>query len=56
MSKPRVDLTPELLTALKNFREWWANHFEDFDTESNKELLCLDNEAAALIVKAEASP
>lgn len=33
----------------ENFREWYANHFEDFSPEVNAELLCLDNEAAAAI-------
>jgi hypothetical protein len=32
-----------------NFREWYANHFEDFDAETNAQLLCLDNEAATAL-------
>lgn len=34
-----------LARMVQNFREWYANHFEDFPTEINDQLLCLDNEA-----------
>jgi hypothetical protein len=34
------------LVFIENFREWYANHFEDFSQEINAELLCLDNQAA----------
>ena len=42
----------ELVAALENFREWFANHFEDFAPEINAQLLCLDNEAEAALRKA----
>lgn len=32
--------------VLEHFREWYANHFDDFSPEVNSELLSLDNEAA----------
>ena len=35
--------------VLVNFREWHANHFGDFDPETNAELLCLDNDAEAAL-------
>ena len=35
--------------TLRKFREWYADHFEDFDAETNAQLLCLDNEAAAVL-------
>jgi len=43
----------ELLGALRNWREWHADHFEDFGQEVSAQLLCLDNESAAAIAKAE---
>lgn len=42
-----------LLEACENFREWWANHFEDFDKDSNSALLCLDNDFEAAIAEAK---
>lgn len=47
--KAKADSQPALLAACENFREWWANHFEDFDKDSNGELLCLDNDFEAAI-------
>jgi len=44
---------PALLETANNFREWWANHFEDHDQVSNGELLCLDNDFDAAIALAE---
>lgn len=38
--------TKNLAEFTRHFREWYAEHFEDFDSETNAELLCLDNEAA----------
>lgn len=38
-----------LSEALRHFREWWADHFEDFDSAINAQLLHLDNEAAAAL-------
>lgn len=35
-----------LRLALEAFREWHAERFGDFDSETNAQLLCLDNEAA----------
>lgn len=43
----------KLVDACENFREWWANHFDDFDTTSNGELLCLDNNFAAALAEAK---
>lgn len=34
----------------RNFFEWHANHFEDFNTEINAQLLSLANTAEPLIV------
>jgi len=48
-----IKAAPALLEACKNFREWWANHFEDYDKESNGELLCLDNDFESAISLAE---
>jgi hypothetical protein len=48
-----IAAAPEMLEALQNFREWWANHFEDFEPDINGELLCLDNDFAAAIANAE---
>lgn len=39
--------------TLRHFREWFADHFEDFDSETNAQLLCLDNEAAAALGEQE---
>ena len=36
----------------EHFREWFANHFEDFPSDVNAQLLSLDNEAAAFLAKA----
>ncbi len=47
-----IAAAPDLLDACKNFREWWADHFEDFDDHYNGELLCLDNDCEAAIAKA----
>ena len=44
---------PKLLEACKNFFEWHANHFEDFDNEINGQLLCLANDCEAAINDAE---
>ena len=38
--------TREAEQALRHFREWWANNFDDFAPEINMQLLYLDNEAA----------
>jgi hypothetical protein len=38
-----------LVAALRNFRAWYADHFEDFSTDTNAQLLCLDNEADAAL-------
>jgi len=48
-----IAAAPALLEAARNFREWWANHFEDYDEVSNGELLCLDNDFEAAIAQAE---
>lgn len=48
-----IAAAPEGLTFAEHFREWFANHFEDFDSATNAQLLCLDNEAAAFVVKAK---
>lgn len=37
--------------VLKNFLEWHANHFEDFTSEVNAQLLCLANDAEAAIAE-----
>ena len=33
----------------RDFREWYANHFEAFHPAINSQLLCLDNTAAHLL-------
>lgn len=48
-----IAAAPDYQTFAKNFFEWHANHFEDFDDEINGQLLCLANEAEAAIAKAE---
>lgn len=48
-----MNAVPDLLQFAKNFREWYALHFEDFDSQVNAQLLCLDNDAAQAIIKAE---
>jgi hypothetical protein len=40
---------PELVERAKEFREWYADHFEDFTPEVNAQLLCMDNDNAALL-------
>jgi hypothetical protein len=47
-----IATAPDLLAALEAFRTWHANHFEDFDSETNSQLLCLDNAAGAAIARA----
>lgn len=46
-----IAAAPELLEACENFREWWANNFDDFTSEVNGQLLCLDNDFEAAIAK-----
>lgn len=46
-----IAVAPEMAEALANFRTWFANHFADFDEEVNSQLLCLDNEAAAILAR-----
>lgn len=48
-----IAVAPELLAACQNYREWWANHFGDFNSEINDQLLCLDNDAEAAIEAAK---
>jgi hypothetical protein len=48
-----IAAAPELLEALQHFFTWHAENFEDFDDETNKQLLCLANEAETAIAKAE---
>jgi len=51
-----IAAAPELLTLAKHFREWWADHFDDFSEDVNGQLLCLDNDAEALINRIEGTP
>jgi len=37
----------------QHFFEWHANHFEDFDNETNEQLLSLANEIELLLQQAE---
>jgi len=46
-----IPATSELLEFAQHFFEWHAANFEDFDGETNKQLLCLANEAEAAIAK-----
>ena len=46
-----IAIAPELLEFATNFFEWHANHFEDFDSEVNGQLLCLANNAEKAIAK-----
>jgi hypothetical protein len=48
-----IAAAPDLLEACKNVFSWHANHFEDFDKQTNSELLELANEIEAAIAKAE---
>lgn len=48
-----VNAHEALVEAVEHFREWWANHFDDFDAETNAQLLCLDNEASAALKLAQ---
>ena len=47
-----IAAAPDLLALAVAFTEWHANHFEDFSSEINAELLCLANDAAAAIARA----
>ena len=51
-----IAAAPDMLKALLAFREWHANNFGDFSPEINAQLLCLDNDASAIIAKAEGRP
>lgn len=42
-----------LIEELGNWRTWQAEHFEDFSSEINAQLLCLDNDSAALLRELE---
>lgn len=42
----------DLLATLQNFATWHANHFEDFSSEVNAQLLCLSNDALTAIARA----
>ena len=44
---------PAMLEALLAFREWHANNFGDFSPETNAQLLCLDNDVAAIVAAAK---
>lgn len=44
----------QLIEAAKNFREWWAENFDDFSQEVNGQLLCLDNDFESAINEAKA--
>lgn len=39
----------DLEAFARDFREWFANRFADFDSETNAQLLALDNAAAAAL-------
>ena len=43
----------ELLAFARHFFEWHAENFEDFEDETNMQLLCLANEAEAAIAEVE---
>ena len=47
-----IAAAPELLAILRCWREWYADHFEDFSSEINSQLLCLDNDSTYAIAKA----
>ena len=47
-----IAAAPDLLAACENFREWWANNFDDFSPEANGQLTCLDNDCETAINKA----
>lgn len=47
------EVNRKLVEACKDFFSWHANHFEDFDDEINKELLCLANQTESALSKAE---
>ena len=51
----RTVIHHDLLAALQDFTTWHANHFEDFSSEINAELLCLANDAAAAIARTKAA-
>ena len=40
---------PKLIRRVNVFREWFADHFEDFSPEVNVQLLCMDNDAETLL-------
>lgn len=42
---------PKLLQFGRNFFEWHANHFDDFNSEVNGELLVLANEIEPILQK-----
>ena len=48
-----IAAAPDLLEACQNTFTWIADHFGDFDSEVNKQLLCLSNEIEAAIAKVE---
>lgn len=44
-----ISKAPELVERLEAFQEWYAHHFEDFDAETNAQLLCLSNDNESLL-------
>lgn len=44
-----MNTSEKLKAFVQHFLEWHANHFEDFDAETNSQLLCLANEAESLL-------
>jgi len=41
----------ELITFAESFKEWHANHFDNFSADINRQLLCLANDAESALAR-----